>query len=97
MVVWEDSDRQAIYGQEYDADGDKIGGEFKVNTSEGDMEIPRIAVEPGGFIVTWKEFVSGFSGSRVWARRYEVPEPGPASLGLAAIAALAVLSRRRKE
>ncbi len=97
VVVWEDSDRQAIYGQEYDADGDKIGGEFKVNTSEGDMEIPRIAVEPGGFIVTWKEFVSGFSGSRVWARRYEVPEPGPASLGLAALAALAVLSRRRKE
>ncbi len=50
-----------ITAQIFDADGDRIGGEFRVNTGvEGAQELSQVVALPGGgFAVTWREFVSG--------------------------------------
>ncbi|MBC7906082.1 MAG: DUF4347 domain-containing protein [Rhodospirillaceae bacterium] len=56
-----------IYGQLFDANGGKVGGEFLVNTvTESQQDMPEVTALPtGGFVVTWQSnppgqlFVSG--------------------------------------
>ncbi|MCA9061894.1 MAG: DUF2341 domain-containing protein [Planctomycetaceae bacterium] len=59
VIVWQslgqDSSGYGIYGQRYDAAGNRIGNEFRINTSvAGDQMGPKVAMdEAGNFVVTW--------------------------------------------
>jgi hypothetical protein len=61
VVVWEDyvGNRDgsfgAIFGQRFDASGNRAGGEFLVNTyTTGSQKLPAISMSPsGGFVVSW--------------------------------------------
>ena len=68
VVVWEDFNNNrdgsfaAIFGQRYDASGNRVGGEFQVNSyTTGFQQIPSVSISPaGGFVVA---FVSPQDGS----------------------------------
>lgn len=58
VVVWRgraDFVNYDIYGQRYEADGSRLGSEFRVNTyTTGNHAYNEVAAEPGGaFIVVW--------------------------------------------
>jgi uncharacterized protein YheU (UPF0270 family) len=64
VVVWEDHSGQngdalgtSIKAQVFDANGNKVGGEFLVNTSTaGDQQFPSVAaLLNGSFIVSWSD------------------------------------------
>jgi len=59
VVTWFDADQNnSIYGQRYDADGAKVGGEFKINsvsaTSQDEAVIT--GLNDGGFVATWYSY-----------------------------------------
>ena len=69
VVVWQNTDNyladgdegKAIYHQRYDANGNKVGSETRVDTDlTGDQEAPHvIGLADGGYLVTWAQDVSG--------------------------------------
>lgn len=61
-----------IYGQIFDANGVKKGGEFHVNTYiAGDQLDPKItALSDGGFAVTWSSEMNGFDQD-VYVQRFD--------------------------
>jgi hypothetical protein len=66
VVVWEsscylDGSDSAISGQRYDAVGNRLGGEFLVNTTTtGRQLVPSVSVSPaGGFVVAWTGYREG--------------------------------------
>ena len=70
VVVWVDESGQggdgsehSIKAQVFDAAGNKLGGEFLINTvTDGDQRFPSIsAIAGGGFIVSWSD-TSGSGG-----------------------------------
>ncbi|MGE3804412.1 MAG: hypothetical protein AB7K24_07050, partial [Gemmataceae bacterium] len=71
VVVWQsqgqDGSGWGIYGQRYDAAGNKVGNEFLVNTTTaGDQLDPAVAVDADGdFVVVWggNGSVPGVSGT----------------------------------
>jgi hypothetical protein len=76
VVVWTGSSDQdgsglGIFGQRHNANGDKLGAEFQVNSStNGNQQRPDVAVLPDGrFISVW-EAGDGF-GASVTARRFD--------------------------
>jgi len=59
LVVWEsrlqDFSLGGIYGQLFDSIGNKLGAEFRVNTTTGgEQNDARVAATPDGFVVTWE-------------------------------------------
>ncbi|MDY0870629.1 DUF4214 domain-containing protein [Dongia rigui] len=62
VVIWDgyegsaDADLYGISGQRFDADGNKIGGEFQINTKTtgSQLSVDVTADENGGFTVTWQ-------------------------------------------
>ncbi len=74
VMVWQsylqDGSGQGIYGQRFDADGNKIGTEFAVNTTTaGDQSAPQVtALADGGFAVVWE--APGTSGTEIWMQRF---------------------------
>ena len=78
VVVWEsvgqDGSGTGILGQRYDANGDRRGGEFQVNTYiTGLQRWPSVAVgESGNFVVTWRTYGDhDGSGAGVFGQRYD--------------------------
>ncbi|MFC3616077.1 hypothetical protein ACFORG_20190 [Lutimaribacter marinistellae] len=75
VVVWEDyqitpastldEDARDIFGQKFDVNGKRLGGEFKINSfAAGDQERASVAgLEGGGFVVVWVSEPQG--GSQV--------------------------------
>jgi hypothetical protein len=68
VVVWSgpgDGDGDGIFGQRYDARGNRLGGEFQINTyTTGRQFFPSIAMAPNGrFVVAWAGFGDGGTGS----------------------------------
>ena len=60
VVVWDSYPGQdgawyGVYGQLFNASGNKVGGEFPVNTTTAsDQRAPDVALDPGGdFVVVW--------------------------------------------
>jgi len=59
-IVWQsdlqDGDHNGVYGQLYDAAGNAIGQEFRVNAStQGDQTYPQVAMDDsGGFVVVYQ-------------------------------------------
>ena len=74
-TVWD----AGVYGQRFDANGSKLGGEFQVNTYiEGGQLRPSVAaLNDGGFVVTWEsgnavlDSTQDGSGSGVYGQRYD--------------------------
>jgi hypothetical protein len=79
VVVWQsylqDGTLSTIFGQRFDADGNRLGGEFQVNSYTNGAEYrPAVAASAdGGFVVAWdtvdQEGVG--SGRGVFARRFD--------------------------
>lgn len=69
VIVWssegsydgDDSSGYAIQGQRYDADGDRWGPQFQVNTyTTGAQRFPSVSSAPdGGFVVVWESYPFG--------------------------------------
>ncbi len=76
VVTWQsygqDSGGNEIYGQRYDASGNKAGGEFRINTSFlTDQNFPSAAaLANGGFVVTWQSYNQDGSYWGVYGQRY---------------------------
>jgi hypothetical protein len=62
VICWksyiQDDPSSDIFGQIFTPDGNKIGGEFRINTYVcGDQQFPQISALPnGGFIVLWQSY-----------------------------------------
>ncbi|MBT99683.1 MAG: hypothetical protein CL902_13830, partial [Dehalococcoidia bacterium] len=81
LVAWEDDSgymggsSDDIRAQRYDANGDMVGPEFRVNsyTSDNQREVEVLGLSDGGFVVTWSDY-SGYSGGNnydVRMQRYD--------------------------
>jgi hypothetical protein len=75
-VVWGSSDQDGssigVFGQRYDASGNPIGGEFRVNTyTTSHQEFPFVASASGGeFVVSWTSFQQDGDDHGVFAQRF---------------------------
>ena len=77
VIVWEgatqDGDGNGVFGQRFDASGNKVGSEFQVNTHTADNQNNPVVVglSDGGFVVTYEvQFLEGDSWG-VYAQRYD--------------------------
>lgn len=76
VIVWAGGyycgDRCEVFGQRFDASGNRLGGEFQVNSyTTGRQRVPSVSVSPAGdFVVAWE---SPGDGSRygIFARRFD--------------------------
>ena len=78
VAVWEDANIRdgagsAIFGQRYDAAGNRLGTEFRVNSyTTGNQRIPAVSVSPaGGFVAAWRSNFGDGSSYAVFARRFD--------------------------
>jgi serralysin len=77
VIVWRSTDQddsgRGIYGQRYAADGTRAGSEFRVNTYTADhQDDPTIiALNDGGFLVTWQSNLQDGSGYGIYAQRFD--------------------------
>ena len=77
VVVWssnsQDGDGWGVYGQRFDAAGNLIGGEFRINqTTTNDQHYASVAMNGSGeFVVAWTSASEDGSGNGVYARRYD--------------------------
>ena len=64
------ADSYGIYAQRYDSSGNKLGTEFHVNTYTSGYQSNSsiIALEDGGFVITWQ---SSYSQDDIFAQRYD--------------------------
>ena len=75
-MVWEsygeDGSSWGVFGQRFDSNGAKLGGEFQVNTYTNAQQVdPKIAMDPtGDFAVAWSSNGQDGSGYGIYARRY---------------------------
>lgn len=76
IVVWassgQDGSGYGIYAQRYDAGGNPLSGEFRVNTfTAGAQGSPSVAMSStGDFVVTWDSANEDGNGYGVYAHRY---------------------------
>jgi hypothetical protein len=74
VVAWtgNGSSGWGVYAQRFNAQGQRLGGEFEVNTSTtGDKEYASVAMNgAGNFVVTWSSHGQDGSGWGVYAQRY---------------------------
>ena len=75
VVVWEADDQDGsghgIFAQRFDSTGNKIGGEFQVNTTTaGDQGFPSVAMDAkGDFVVAWQG--PDADGKGIFAQRFD--------------------------
>jgi len=62
-----------VYGQRFDAQGQRLGGEFAVNTYQPNTQtMPNIAGDgSGNFIVAWQSYLQDGSGYGIYAQRFD--------------------------
>jgi hypothetical protein len=72
VVVWEsdgqDGSRYGVYGQRFDATGNRVGPEFRVNqTTRSDQRFPAVKMdEAGNFLVVWSNWDGSFFNFNRW-------------------------------
>ncbi len=75
VVAWVDTGQQStgIYGQRFDSTGNKLGGEFQVNSyTASDQQEPAVtALDDGGFVVSWQSNGQDGDGYGIFAQRYD--------------------------
>ncbi len=77
VVAWQtyqDGDDK-IFVQRFGGTGDRIGGEFQVNTyTTGGQGYPKVAaLTGGGFVVAWQSYGHDGSGQGIFAQRFAEP------------------------
>jgi S-layer homology domain len=82
IVVWQSNEQDGsdmgIYGQRFDASGNRLGPEFNVNTyTPGDQKRPRVVAgfggfDPGEFAVIWHSSGQDGSDAGVYAQHFEL-------------------------
>ena len=76
VVAWQtenqDGSGLSVYARRFNAQGQPLGGEFRVNTAtQGDQSLPTIAMTPAGaFIIAWESAGQDGSGKGVYAQRF---------------------------
>ena len=67
-----------IYAQRYDASGEVVGGEARVDTGIGsEQSAPMITgLSDGGYVVTWMSLGQDGSGFGIYAQRYDAAGAG---------------------
>jgi hypothetical protein len=76
VVTWASQDQDGsgwgVYAQRFDYQGNRIGGEFRVNTTTaGDQVNPTVAMDQlGNYVIAWESYGQDGSGWGVYARRY---------------------------
>ncbi len=75
LVVWssfnQDGDHYGIYGQLYNKNGNKVGSEFKINSTTNNAQ-DKVAVavsKNGGFVVSWTGYSNDGKKSEVYAQQ----------------------------
>jgi RHS repeat-associated protein len=77
VIVWasvsQDGSGWGVYGQRYDTNGKKVGGEFRINTTtKYDQRAPQVAMfADGRFVVAWESLNQDGSGWGVYSRLYK--------------------------
>ena len=80
VVVWasaspQDGSAYGVFGQRFDAAGNKLGDEFLINTQTTDTQwFPDVAMDSSGdFVVVWSSQpdIAGDPGPEVWGQRYD--------------------------
>jgi hypothetical protein len=81
VVVWEsgssayqqDGSHTGVYAQRYDAEGERIGGEFRMNTVTADeqQDVSVSATADGGFVVAWESWLQDGDGYGIFARSFD--------------------------
>ena len=77
VVAWESAGQgrngDDVYGQRYDAAGETVGDEFRINTHRrNDQTDPSVtALSGGGFVVTWESENQDGGGTGVYGQRYD--------------------------
>jgi len=77
VVTWislgQDGFGYGIYAQRYDASGNAVGIEARVNsTTSSEQIVPNAAgLADGGYVVTWTSYGQDGSGSGIYAQRYD--------------------------
>ena len=72
VIVWDEpNERTEVFGQRFDAAGNKIGGEFQVNLTTTSVQlVPSIApLTGGGFVVAWQSDFG--ANANILARRFD--------------------------
>ena len=79
VIVWDsgqghDGSDEGVFGQRYDVAGNRVGGEFQVNSyTNGHQSGAAITgLLDGGFLITWRSQDQDGSGYGVYAQRYDV-------------------------
>lgn len=76
VVVWSnfgpDGSDQGVFGQRFNPLGERVGGEFRVNTTTFDSQLtPRVAMDDlDRFMVTWNSRLQDGSGWGAYAQRF---------------------------
>ncbi|WP_419905425.1 VCBS domain-containing protein [Kiloniella sp.] len=74
VVTWHSVgiDGYSVYGQAYNADGTKQGGEFQVNSFSNGSQLNSsvTSLSDGGWIVTWTSFGEDGSGDGIYSKTY---------------------------
>src|SRR5262245_48559273 len=78
VVVWATDDLDgsgtAVYGQRFGASGNRLGGEFRVNTTTiNDQTNPSVAIDgSGNFVVAWQGVTQFPQGNwDIYAQRFD--------------------------
>lgn len=75
VVVWESGDGSftGVFMQRYDANGNRLGVQTRVNTTiSNDQEDPSVAaLTGGGYVVSWTSELQDGNGYGVYAQRYD--------------------------
>jgi hypothetical protein len=71
--AWQDGSSYGVYGQRFDANGNKVGSEFQVNTwTTRDQLNPSItSLSNGGFVVVWESDRQDGSSWGVYGQRFD--------------------------
>lgn len=85
VVVWQSSGQDGsglgVYQQRFDAAGNPVGTETRVNTytTDNQYDAKVVALADGGYVVTWSSLGEDGSGNGVYARVYDA---GGTALGV---------------
>jgi len=77
VIVWssyaQDGDSGGIYAQRYNAPGQRVGQEFRVNTcTKSNQTSPAVAMDrTGAFVVTWVSYQQSGDAFDVFAQRFD--------------------------
>src|SRR5262249_13053858 len=86
VVSWTGPDQngKGVFLQRYNAAGQKLGGEVRVNPmTTGDQQLPDVAMDAAGnYVVVYQNDVAPVSGGGLYAQRYNAAGPGQGTPGL---------------